>query len=174
MLISVGRHRYNFLTKENDMWRRIGLVGMAIVGILLLIGEGSASAKDIRFIAQEPAPDRAIWAPSAVLIDQENDLKEPLYFILENPTSTDHDFAVHGLFEIVPEHITGAFKSDYFTGPKTINVLRPINVVVKAKSTLKIAVASEGLIGNVHLGAKYRFFCPSHKDAHLGGAIFVD
>ena len=58
----------------------------------------------------------------------------------ENPTGTDHDFAVHGLY-IVPEHVTGPFKSDYFTGPKTINVLRPINVLVKAKSTLKIAVA---------------------------------
>lgn len=153
------------------MWR---CLGVAIVGLFVCIGEGTASAKDIRFIAQEPAADRAIWAPGAVLIDQENDLKEPLYFILENPTSTDHDFAVHGLYEIVPEHITGAFKSDYFTGPKTIHVLRPINVLVKAKSTLKIAVANEGLTGNVHLGAKYRFFCPSHKDAHLGGAIFVD
>jgi hypothetical protein len=156
------------------MWQWLGLVGAAIVGIFVCIGEGTASAKDFRFIAQEPAPDRAIWAPSAVLIDQENDLKEPVYFVLENPTGTDHDFAVHGLYEIVPEHITGAFKSDYFTGPKTIHVLRPINVLVKAKSTLKIAVAGEGLVGNEHLGAKYRFFCPSHKDAHLGGAIFVD
>ena len=156
------------------MWRWLGLVVVAIVGIFVCIGNTTASAKDIRFIAQEPPPDRAIWAPSTVLIDQENDLKEPLYFILENPTATDHDFAVHGLYEIVPEHITGAFKSDYFTGPKTVNVLRPINVVVKAKSTLKIAVATEGLIGHTHLGAKYRFFCPTHKDAHLGGAIFVD
>ena len=57
-----------------------------------------------------------------------------------NPTGTDRDFAVHGLY-IVPEHVTGPFKSDYFTGPKTINALRPINVLVKAKSTLKIAVA---------------------------------
>jgi hypothetical protein len=109
-----------------------------------------------------------------VLIDQENDLKESLYFILENPTGTDHDFAVHGLYEIVPEHVTGAFKSDHFTGPKTVNVLRPIKVLVKAKSTLKIAVASEELIGDVHVGAKYCFFCPTHKDADLGGAIFVD
>jgi hypothetical protein len=156
------------------MWRYLGLVGMAIVGVCACISEERVLAKDIRFIAQEPAPDRAIWAPSAVVIDQKNDLKEPLNFILENPTGTDHDFAVHGLYEIVPEHITGAFKSDYFTGPKTINVLRPIHVIVKAKTTLKIAVANEGLLGDTHLGAKYRFFCPTHKDAHLGGAIFVD
>lgn len=157
------------------MWRLSTLAGITLLGVFGMVGQGGiASAKDFRFIAQEPASDRAIWAPSVVLIDQEDDLKEPVYFILENPTGTDHEFAVHGLYEIVPEHITGPFKSDYFTGPKTINVLRPIHVLVKAKSTLKIAVSNEGLIGAIHLGAKYRFFCPSHKDAHLRGAIFVD
>lgn len=156
------------------MWRRIELVGMAVFGIFIFICEGTASAKDIRFIAQEPAPDRAIWTPSVVIIDQKNDLKEPLYFILENATGADHDFAVQGLYEIVPEHITGTLKSEYFTGPKTVNVLRPINVLVKAKSTLKIAVSTEGLIGERDMGAKYRFFCPTHKDVHLGGGIFVD
>jgi len=57
------------------MWRWLGLLGMAILAIFACIGEGTASAKDIRFIAHEPAPDRAIWAPSAVTIDQKNDLK---------------------------------------------------------------------------------------------------
>jgi hypothetical protein len=157
------------------MWRWMGLVGMAILGIFAGIGQGeTASAKDIRFIAQEPATDRAMWQPGVVMIDQKNDLKEPLYFILENPTGTDHGFAVHGLYAILPEEITSGMKPDYYTGPKTANVLKPIHVLVKAKSTLKIKVSTEGLIGDKDLGAKYSFFCPIHKDLHLGGIIFVD
>ncbi len=156
------------------MWRWLGLVGMAIIGIFACIGEGTASAKDIRFIAQQRASGEPVWAPSEITIDQKNDLKEPLYFILENTTGLDHEFAVHGLYELVTEQITGPVKSDYFTGPKTATLMRPIHVQVKAKSTLKIAVSTEGLIGDRDLGAKYRFFCPLHKDAHIGGSIFVD
>jgi hypothetical protein len=108
-----------------------------------------------------------------VMIDQK-DLKEPLYFILENSTASDHEFAVHGLYTILPEQITSGMRSDVFTGPFTNNVLKPIHVHVKSKSTEKIRVSTEGLIGERDLGAKYEFFCPLHKDLHLGGVILVD
>lgn len=157
------------------MWRSSGLVGITLLGVLGMVGQGgTAAAKEIRFIAHEPVSDRAIWSPGAVKIDQKKDLTEPLYFILENPTGADHDFAVHGLYAILPEEITGGMRSEYFTGPKTVDVLKPIHVLVKAKSTLKIKVSTEGLIGDRALGAKYPFFCPMHKDLHLGGVIFVD
>jgi hypothetical protein len=161
-------------SKEGNMGRWLGLVVIAVVAVFAWIGEGTASAKDIRFIAQEAAPERAIWAPSAVMIDQKNDLKEPLFFILENPTGTDHDFAVNGLYEILPEKITSTLRADEFRGPYSLNVLKPIHVLVKAKSALKILVSNEGLAGDRDLGSKYLFFCPTHKDAHLGGVIFVD
>jgi hypothetical protein len=158
------------------MWRGLGLLGTVIIGFLVSIGTGTASAKDIRFIAQEPDPKtkKLSWNPSEVTIDQENDLKEPLYFILENPTGVDHEFAVHGLYEIIQEVSTTPRPGDYFTGPKAMNVMRPIHVRVKANSTLKIQVSDEGLIGDRDLGAKYLFFCPIHKDAHIGGHIIVD
>lgn len=152
-----------------------GLVVIALVSVLGMVGQGgTASAKDVRFIAREPAPDRAIWHPGAVMIDQKKDLKEALYFILENPTGTEHEFAVHGLYTILPEQITSGMRSDVFIGPFTDNVLKPIHVLVKAKSTVKIRVSTEGLIGDRDLGAKYPFFCPIHKDLHLGGVILVE
>lgn len=157
------------------MWRSSGLVGIALLGVLGMVGQGgTASAKEIRFIASGIATERAIWQPGMVMIDQKNDLKEPLYFILENPTETDHEFAVHGLYAILPEQITSGMRSDVFTGPFKANVLKPIHVLVKAKSTEKIQVSTEGLIGDRALGARYPFFCPKHKDLHLGGVIFVD
>jgi hypothetical protein len=55
-----------------------------------------AAAKDIRFIAFEMAKERAIWQPGAIVINQAADLKDPLYFVLENPTTTEHEFAVGG------------------------------------------------------------------------------
>ena len=82
------------------------------------------------------------------MIDQKKDPKEPLYFILENPTGTDHDLAVHGLCAILPEQITSGMRSDIFTGPFTANVLKPIHVLIEAKSTVKIEVVTEGLIGD--------------------------
>ena len=158
------------------MWQRLGLVGTVIIGFLVCIGTGTASAKDIRFIAQQPDPKvkQLSWSPTEVTIDQKNDLNEPLYFILENPTGVDHEFAVHGLYETIEEYSTTPRFGQYFTGPKHTNVLRPIHVTIKAKSTLKIQVADEGLIGDRNLGAKYLFFCPIHKDAHIGGHIIVD
>jgi len=156
------------------MWRGIGLVGTVIIGFLACIGTGTVSAKDIRFTAQEPVPDKLSWTPSQVTIDQKNDLKEPLHFIFENSTNADHEFAVHGLFEEVSEVQTSPRFGEYYTGPKTVKFLRPIHVLVKAKKTLKISVADEGLIGDRNLGAKYLFFCPMHKEAHVGGQIIVD
>ena len=91
-------------------------------------------------------------------MDQKKDPKEPLYFILENPTGTDHDLAVHGLCAILPEQITSGMRSDVFTGPFTANVLKPIQVLIEAKSTVKIEVVTEDLIGDRDLGAKYPFF----------------
>jgi len=72
---------------------------------------------------------------------------------LENPTGTDHDLAVHGLYAILP-----GMRSDVFTGPFTANVLKPIHALIEAKSTVKIEVVTEGLIGDRDLGAKYLFF----------------
>jgi hypothetical protein len=78
------------------------------------------------------------------------------------------------LYAILPEEITSGMRSDYFTGPTTVDVLKRIHVLVKAKSTLKIHVSTEGLIDDKDLGAKYSFFCPMYKDLHLGGVILVD
>lgn len=157
------------------MGRWIGLVGIALIGILGLVGQGeTASAKEIRFIAGEPATDRSIWQPGAGVIDQKNDLKEPLYFILENPTGTDHESAVHGLYTFLPDWKKSGGRYEDIGGQRVENVLAPIHALVKAKSTLKIEVSTEGLIGRRDLGARYPFFCPIHKDLHLGGVIFVD
>lgn len=157
------------------MRRWSGLIGITLLGVLGMLGqEGTASAKEIRFIAHEPVPDRAVWSPSAVKIDQKKDLNEPLYFILENPTGTDHDFAVHGLHAFLPDWKKSGGRYEDIGGQRVENVLVPIHVLVKAKSTVKIEVSPEGLIGDKNLGAKYSFFCPMHKDLHLGGVIFVD
>jgi hypothetical protein len=161
-------------TQEDAVSQKLGLMGMMITSIFVHTWEVTASAKDIRFISKEPADERPIWAPSVAMIDRDKDLQEPLYFILENPTDTDHEFAAYGLFEIVPEQIADTLKSAYYTGPETASMQRPIHVLVEAKSTLKIAVVTEWLIRNRNMKAEYLFFCPKHKDVHLGGVIFVE
>ncbi|ALA59428.1 hypothetical protein [Nitrospira moscoviensis] len=149
------------------------------VGLALLVGAatlsaGVASARDVTFIAQELAKDRAIWQPGMVMMDQRQDLKEPLFFVLENPTGTEHEFAVGGLFMILSDEEMGSLRTDIFTGPVTGQVLAPIRVKVKARETLKIRVSPVGLEGAKNLGARYPFFCPTHKDLHLGGFILVE
>jgi len=142
---------------------------MVLVSILLMgIGqEEVVLAKDILFNADGGAGEgqnRAnvtLWVPTAIHINQKQDLGEPLYFILENPTDTDHEFAVHGLYMFPPEQ-------------KTRDKTMPIRVPVKAKSTVKIEVSPEGLNKPEDFGARYPFFCPLHRERHPGGVIFVD
>jgi len=151
------------------MWRWSGLVGMVLVSIFLMgIGqEEVVLAKDILFKADagvgegQNRANVALWVPSAIHIDQKQDLGEPLYFILENPTELDHEFAVHGLYMFLPEQ-------------KTRNETMPIKVPVKAKSTVKIEVSPEGLNKPKDFGARYEFFCPLHMKQHPGGVIHVD
>ena len=90
------------------MWRSSGLVGLVLVSVLVGIGqEETVLAKEIRFIVSDVGEgqgrsNRKVWAPGTVSIDQKADLGEPLYFVLENPTDTDHEFVVHGLSMFVP------------------------------------------------------------------------
>lgn len=157
------------------MLRWAGLIAVAMLSILTGIGQGDpALAKEIRFIAQDIAKERAIWQPGVVRIVQKEDLAEPLYFHLENPTPNDHEFAVQGLYTILPDEVTSGMKSDVFIGPFTNQVMMPIRVLVKANSAMKIEVSPEGMNGPRHLGALYSFFCPLHKDLHIGGFILVD
>jgi hypothetical protein len=149
------------------------------VGLALLVGAatfsvGVASARDAMFIAQELAKDRAIWQPGMVVIDQRQDLKEPLFFVLENPTGTEHEFAVGGLFMILSDEEMGSLRTDIFTGPVTGQVLAPIRVKVKPRETVKLRVSPVGLEASKNLGARYPYFCPTHKDLHLGGFVLVE
>lgn len=151
----------------------------------LLVGlTGAAAAKEIKFTAQELATgkgafemgDIEIWLPNAVVIDQKEDLKEPLWFAFENPTGVDHEFSVGGLFMYAtPEVIPSISEMDPITRQMLENnMLVPIRIKVKAGETKKIRVSLVGIAGERSLGASYRFFCPKHKDIRVSGFIFVD
>ncbi len=150
---------------------------------------GEAEAKEFRFVASELAKGKGaveigeteIWLPTAVIIDQKGDLKEPLYFVLGNPTGVDHEFAVAGLFMFLSaEEMAHALGLDphkvppHMAGPAGETIMAPIRVQIKAGETKKIRVAPVGLEGERNLGARYQFFCPKHKDIRVSGFIFVD
>ena len=116
-----------------------------------------------------------IWLPNAVVIDQKEDLKEPMWFVLENPTGIDHEFSVGGLFTYATKEQVPLIAMDPITGQVlTENMVVPIRVMVKAGETKKIRVAPVGIAGDRNHGASYRFFCPKHKDIRVSGFIFVD
>ncbi len=145
---------------------------------------GVAEAKEFKFTAQELAKGKGafeigeieIWLPNAVVIDQKEDLNEPLWFVLENPTGLDHEFSVGGLFMYpTKETVPSIAEMDPITGQVlTENMLVPIRVTVKAGEAKTIRVAPVGLAGERSHGASYRFFCPKHKDIRVSGFIFVD
>ena len=145
---------------------------------------GTAEAKELRFIAQELAKGKGafeigeieIWLPNAVVIDQREDLKEPLWFVLENPTSIDHEFSVGGLFMYATkEAVSSIAEMDPITRQVLENnMITPIRIKIKAGETKRIRVAPVGLAGDRNHGASYRFFCPTHKDIRVSGFIFVD
>ena len=145
---------------------------------LLGLPEG-AGAKEFRFEAEELGKGKGafemgeteIWLPTAVVIDQKEDLNEPVWFVLKNPTGVDHEFAVWGLFMLVPEEepMPPAFEGLL---PRSTPV--PLHLKVKAGETKKIQVSLRGLVGEKNLGARYPFFCPKHKDIRVSGFIYVD
>jgi hypothetical protein len=149
-----------------------------VLFVLMVAVHGVVLAREVTFRAQElggPGGKGEIWLPSSVIIDQKADLGEPLYFVLQNPTPTDHEFAVGGLFMILSEEVMSALRPDAFTGAlPPAQVLAPIRVTIKAGGTNKIQVAPIGLVGPRNLGARYPYFCPTHKDIQVGGFIFVD
>jgi hypothetical protein len=146
---------------------------------MMAYGGTEALAKEQRFVAQELGKG-AIWQPSTVVIEQKRDLKEPLYFVLENPTSIEHEFAVSGLFEILMEGGEKGTFEKLFPGaeevyrPKGAYKMDPIRIKLAPGETKKIMVAPTGLEGPRNLGARYRYFCPIHEATHMAGNLFVD
>ena len=162
---------------------------LCLIGALALcagffgLSEG-AGAKEFRFAAQEldkgkgvsEMGETEIWLPTTVVIDQKEDLNEPLWFVVQNPTGIDHEFAVEGLSMLVSEEeAIPEIKLDPESGgllPRSIPV--PLHIQVKAGETKKVQVALRGLVGEENLGARYQFFCPKHKDIRVSGFIYVD
>ncbi|MBI4401565.1 MAG: hypothetical protein HY581_08030, partial [Nitrospirae bacterium] len=85
-------------------WNHIGhAAGLAVVFAAGLFTGEPAQAGDFRWVASEMMPPRwAIWQPNQVMMGDE-DLKDGLTFILENPTKEEHAFAVRGMFEMTTE-----------------------------------------------------------------------
>jgi hypothetical protein len=161
----------------------IPLIGVPALCVGLLGLPEGVGAKEFLFEAQELGKGKGpfemgeteIWLPTAVIIDQKEDLTEPLWFVIKNPTGIDHEFAVEGLFMLLPEEeAIPETKLDPGSGgllPRNVPV--PIHVTVKAGETKKIQISPRGLVGEKNLGAHYKFFCPKHKDIRISGFIFV-
>jgi len=143
-----------------------------------------AQAKEFVFVAQELGKgggafemgEIEVWLPNSVIITQKEDLKEPLWFVIQNPTGIDHEFAVWGLYMLVPEEeaIPELKVDPSFGGLLPRNIPMPIHLKLKAGETKKIRVAPRGLDGEKNLGARYPFFCPKHKDIRISGYVYVD
>ena len=161
---------------------------MPLIGALALcaglfgLPEG-AGAKEFWIVAQELGKGKGafemgeteIWLPTAVIIDQKEDLNEPLWFVVQNPTGVDHEFAVWGLFMLLPEEEMPETKlSPDVQGLLARSIPEPIHLKLKAGETKKIQVAPRGLVGEKNLGARYQFFCPKHKDIRVSGFVYVD
>lgn len=163
-------------------WMPLIGVGVLCAGLFGLPEE--VDAKEFWFEAQELGKGKGpfemgeteIWLPTAVVIDQKEDLNEPLWFVVKNPTGVDHEFAVAGLFMLLPEEdVIPETKLDPGSGgllPRKIPV--PIHLKVKAGETTRIQVSPSELAGKKNLGARYQFFCPKHKDIRVSGFIYVD
>lgn len=159
------------------------LIGaIALCAGLSALPEG-AGAKEFWFEAQELGKGKGpfemgeteIWLPTAVVIDQKEDLKEPLWFVVKNPTGVDHEFAVGGLFMLLEEEAMPEITlppAEQGLLPRSVPA--PLHLKVKAGETKKIQVSSRGLVGEKNLGARYPFFCPKHKDIRVSGFIYVD
>jgi len=162
---------------------------MPLIGALALITgtvvlPKESEAKEFVFVAQELGKGKGafemgeteVWLPNSVIINQKDDLNEPLWFVIQNPTGIHHEFAVWGLYMLVPEEeaIPELKVDPSYGGLLPRNIPMPIHLKLKAGETKKIQVAPRGLAGEKNLGARYPFFCPKHKDIRISGYVYVD
>jgi hypothetical protein len=172
---------------SKELVRRISwmpLIGTVALCVGLWGPPEWAEAKEFVFVAQELGKggsvfemgETEIWLPNAVIINQKEDLNEPVWFIVKNPTGIDHEFAIWGLYMLVPEEeaIPELKVDPSFGGLLPRNIPMPIHLTLKAGETKKIQVAPRGLAGEKNLGARYPFFCPRHKDIRISGYVYVD
>lgn len=172
---------------SNGLWRFCSwmlLIRALVLGVGLWGLPEGAEAKEFRFVAQELDKEKdafemgetEIWLPNAVIIDQKEDLNEPLWFVVQNPTDVDHEFAVWGLFMLLSEEdVTPEIKLDPGSGGLLErNIAVPLHIKIKAGETKRIQIALSELLGEKNLGARYQFFCPKHKDIRISGFIYVD
>ncbi|MBI4400530.1 MAG: hypothetical protein HY581_02720 [Nitrospirae bacterium] len=154
-------------------WKDIShAVGLAVVFLAGLFAGETAQAGEFRWIASEMMPPKyAIWQPNQLIMDQE-DLKDGLTFILENPTKEEHAFAVRGMFEVVTEKSTEVVAPG--EEPGMVYHLKPIRVTVRPGETKRINVSTAQFEGSRLTGPDqlFRVWCPLHKDRHLGGHIY--
>lgn len=135
---------------------------LCLWAILIGLAFGSdALATEFRWVATQIAPDRAIWQPSLVLIDNKTDLQDGLVFVLENPTPTLHVFAVHGLSALVS------------AAPPAGDTTAPLSVRVEPNETKRVRIHTRPLLGAGAEGRQFRVQCPIHTAGHLPGSIFV-
>ncbi len=147
------------------------VAAMALSGALIA-ATPAASAGEIQFLATSPGEGATIWEPTTVLIDQREDLKGGLVFVVKNLTKVEHAFAVQGLYELILTKETE--QVDVGVEVEKMNyTLKPIRLNVPAGQTKRIRVNTAELQGPHALGKRFRVFCPIHKDIHLGGSIYV-
>lgn len=156
-----------------ERWKDIGrAAGLAVVFIAGLFAGEMAQAGEFRWVASEMMPPRwAIWQPSQVMMEEE-DLKDGLTFILENPTKEEHAFAVRGMFEMTSEKSKEAVAPG--EEPGMVYHLKPIRITVPPGETKRITVSTAQFEGArvSGPGLLFRVWCPLHKDWHLGGHIY--
>lgn len=152
--------------------RKSHRVGVVVILAVAALFASASWAGEFHFVASELGAGEAIWEPNVVLIDQSTDLKGGLTFILHNPTKTEHAFAVHGLYELVMEK--GTMMVDPGVEVEKMNYsLKPINITVAPGEKKQFYVNTTELRGEHAVGKHFRYFCPIHKDVHVGGSIYV-
>ena len=126
----------------------------------LMVGN-PALAGEFRFVATQIAPDRAIWQPSLVLIDNKTDLQGGLLFVLEKRTLTPHIFDVPGLSRLSNGKLPDGKKTE------------PLSITVEPNETKRVRISTEPLAGSSAEGRQFRVRCLIHRQEHLPGSIFV-
>ncbi len=129
-----------------------------LIGLLL---GNDALAGEFRWVATQIAPDRIIWQPGLVLIDNETDLQGGLVFVLENPTQTSHVFAAQGLSALVSEEPSAGEKTE------------SLSVTVGPNEITRVRVSTSPLLGAGAKGRQFRVRCLIHTEGHMPGSIFV-
>ncbi|MEX5213364.1 MAG: hypothetical protein NW703_04290 [Nitrospiraceae bacterium] len=144
-----------------------------LLALFVIVAAEPSWSKEVHFVAAESQENQPIWRTDTVLLERAFDKEEDLIFILTNPTSVEHTFAMPGVQFVTREHVLWPESGSDLAEPIRLVYAQSMTVAVKPGERRRVRVDGISLLADKAAGQAARYYCEIHKDIHLAGSLYI-